>query len=367
MRILDKYILREISIPIIFCLYTLVFLFLIADLFDHLSEIMSNTPPLKDIILYYLNLLPFAFVQMIPWSTFLGTLFLFFNFTRHNEIIAMKACGLKMTKIAAPVLFLGLILSVITFVVNDRLVPQTFKAAEKILTQKIQFSTDTTDTVFNETLTNTTLLSNNKQYFIRFFDPETKIIEDIRIHFLDSNNRVKEKITAERGVWIDNKWSFSDVSVHQLDPSGRIIGKPEVFKTKSFDTITETPHDFIEASLDSAYLNSKELQKYIDRLKENELNTTAARTELHYKWAFPWQCLVIILFTVPFLSRTGNIRRGMVKNIIVCLLIVGAYHIATATFVALGQSGVMYPFISAWLANIIFAIGGLLFFEHANH
>lgn len=364
MRILDKYILREIGIPILFCLYTLIFLFLIADLFDHLYEIMNNKPSLEDIIFYYLNLLPFAFVQMIPWATFLGTLFLFFNFTRHSEIIAMKACGLKMTKIAAPVLFLGLILSVITFVINDRLVPHTFEASEKILEQKIELSDDIAHT---DTVTNTTLISNNKQYFIRFFDPTTNIIEDIRIHILDDNNRVREKITAERGIWADNQWSFSEVSVHQLDPSGRIIGKPEIFKEKSFDLITETPRDFVEANMDSAFLSSKELEKYIERLKENDLNTHSVSTELHYKRAFPWQCFVIILFTIPFLSRTGNIRRGMVKNIIVCLLIVGAYHIITAISVALGHSGVLPPLISAWSSNILFALGGVLFFEHANY
>jgi len=364
MRILDKYILKEISLPIVFCLYTLVFLFLIADLFDHLYEIMNNKPAFTDVILYYLNLIPFAFVQMVSWATFLGTLYLFFNFTRHSEIIAMKACGLKMTKIAAPVLFLGLILSVIAFVVNDRLVPKTFKEAEQILKQKIELSSEAT---FGDKITNTTLLSNNRQYFLRFFEPQTNTMEDVRIHFLDGNNRVKDKIMAKKGEWINNLWVFTEVSIHHLDPRGKIIGKPEVFKSKSFDEITETPKEFIEASIDSTFLSSKELEKHVLKLKENGLNTNSVSTELHFKRAFPWQCFVIMLFTIPFLSRTGNIRRGMVKNIVVCLIIVAGYHIIAAISVALGHSGVLYPFISAWLANIAFTISGLLFFEQANY
>jgi lipopolysaccharide export system permease protein len=364
MRILDKYILREISLPIIFCLYTLVFLFLIADLFDHLYEIMNNKPALKDVMLYYANLIPFAFVQMVSWATFLGTLYLFFTFTRHNEIIAMKACGLKMTKIAAPILFLGLILSVVTFVINDRIVPKTFKESERILKQKIELSS--TDK-YDDKITNTTLLSNNKQYFVRFFEAETNTMEDIRIHLLDEENRVKDKIMAKQGKWINNKWIFTEVSIHHLDTRGKIIGKPEVFESRTFDEITETPKDFIEASLDSTFLSSKELKRYVSKLKENGLNTNTISAELHFKQAFPWQCLVIMLFTIPFLSRTGNMRRGMVKNIIVCLLIVAGYHILTAISVALGHSGILFPFISAWLSNIIFTIGGLLFFEHANY
>jgi lipopolysaccharide export system permease protein len=300
---------------------------------------------------------------MISWATFLGTLYLFFNFTRHSEIIAMKACGLKMTKIAAPVLFLGLILSVITFVVNDRLVPQTFKEAERIRTQKIELS----DEVENEDkIQNLTLLSNNKQYFVRYFDPETHQMEDIRIHILDKENRVKDKIIAADGHWENGKWIFEEVTIHHLDTRGKIIGKPEVYESYSFEDITETPQDFLEASLDSSFFSSKELEKYVAKLKENGLNTNAVSAELHYKRAFPWQCLVIMLFTIPFLSRTGNIRRGMVKNVIICLFIVGAYHITTAVSVALGHSGVLFPFLSAWLSNIIFTVGGLLFFEQAN-
>lgn len=344
----------------------LIFLFLIADLFDHLYEIMNNKPPFTDILIYYANLIPFAFVQMISWATFLGTLYLFFSFTRHSEIIAMKACGLKMTKIAAPVLFLGLIISVITFVVNDRIVPQTYKKAESILKEKIELTSDQRSK--NKVITNTTLLSNNNQYFIRFFYPEENRMEDIRIHKLSTqNNSVKEKITAKKGLWVNNEWQLYDVSIHYLDSRGKIIKKPDIYEKTTLPYLTEKPADFIDASTDNIFLSSKELEKQVKKLKANDLNATSASAELHLKRAFPWQCFVIMLFTIPFLSKTGNIRRGMIKNIITCLLIVGAYHVTTAIASALGHSGVIFPFLSAWLSHIIFSIGGILFFENANY
>jgi len=54
------------------------------------------------------------------------------------------------------------------------------------------------------------------------------------------------------------------------------------------------------------------------------------------------------------------------KNILICLALVFSYHVLSAIALALGASGLLFPFLSAWLANIIFTTGGIFFLEHAN-
>ncbi len=365
MRILDKYILKEITIPILFCLYVLVFLFLIADLFDNLYEIINNKTPLIDIITYYLYLIPFAIVQTISWATLLGTIYLFTSFTRHNEIIAMKACGLKITKIAGPILFLGIIIGVVTFIINDRIVPKTFHAALNIKKEKIDINSTTVNT--SHILKNTTLLSNNRQYFIKNYYTKNNRMEDIRIHFLNNDNLVEKKIVAQKAEWINNKWIMYGLSIYHLDKNGRIIGNPEVSLKQSFPELTERPQDFIEASFDSSFLSSKELENYIKRLKDNGLNANPEYSALHNKRSFPWQSLVIMFMIIPLLGRTGTVRAGFAKNILLCLILVFVYHVLSAVSIALGSSGILLPFISAWLANFIFTTGGIIFLEKANY
>ena len=365
MRILDKYLLKEITIPILFSLYILVFLFLIADLFDHLYEIINNKTPLIDIITYYLYLLPFAIVQTISWATLLGTIYLFTTFTRHNEIIAMKACGLKITKIAAPILFLGLIIGVAIFIINDHIVPRTFHVALNLKKEKIEIKA--TKEKSSHILRNTTLLSQKRQYFIKNYYVKNNHMEDIRIHFLDQDNIVQRKIVAQKADWRDNRWVLHGISIYHLDKIGRLIGDPKVADTQSFPELIEKPQDFIEASFDTTFLSSKELENHIRRLKDNGLNTNAEYSALHHKRSFPWQSLVIMFITIPLLGRSGTIRSGLAKNILICLILVFVYHVVSAIATALGQSGILFPFVSAWLANFIFTTGSIIFLEKANY
>ena len=365
MRILDKHILKELLMPLFFSLYIIVFLFLVADLFDHLSEIINNNTPIKDIIKYYLYLVPFASVQTISWATFFSIIYVFLNFKRHHEIIAMKACGLKITQIAAPIFFLGIVIGVLTFVINDQIVPYTYSQAEKILTEKIEKkSAPNTD----EVLKNTTLIISNRQYFIKEIHPQKNEMHDIRIHVLSNEDKyVEKKISAQHALWKDKHWIFQDVAIQQLDPKGRIIGEPLNKATYTFEEITETPGDFLEANLNTDFLSSKDLKRHIFRLESNGLNVNAERAALHQKNAFPWQSLVIMIITIPFLAQTTNIRRNLAKNVLVCLITVLSYHVLSAITLAIGNTGLFIPAISAWFTNITFMLGGLLFMDSANY
>ncbi|MFH1384444.1 MAG: LptF/LptG family permease, partial [Candidatus Omnitrophota bacterium] len=134
-----------------------------------------------------------------------------------------------------------------------------------------------------------------------------------------------------------------------------------------FPEFIEKPRDFIEASIDSTLLSSKKLEAHIKRLKDNGLSVTDELAAFHHKRAFPWQSLVIMFITIPFLGRTGNVRESLAKKILLCLICVLSYHVFSAVFLALGKSGILFPFVSAWLASFLFTVGGICFFEKANY
>jgi len=138
MRILDRYLIRNLILPILLCTLTLIFLVIMADVFDHLSDFIKNRTPPRFLIEYYLNLCPFVFLQIIPWATFLGSMFLLVLFNTHNEILAMKAAGMGITKIIRPILFIGFLIGVVSFLVSDRLVPETYRRSQQILEERIE-------------------------------------------------------------------------------------------------------------------------------------------------------------------------------------------------------------------------------------
>jgi len=87
---------------------------------------------------------------------------------------------------------------------------------------------------------------------------------------------------------------------------------------------------------------------------------------LYEKIATPWMSLIILLVSLPLLGKS-NIRKGMVLSIIICLILVFAYHVSNAFFLALGKKGMLPPAASAWLAHILFGAGALLFMKRANY
>ena len=104
MKVIDRYLTRELTVPILYSCICLICLILIADLFDNLDEILHHRTLFKFILEYYLAMIPYAYVQTIPWAAWIGTLFLLVNLGLHNETLAMKAAGLKITTIVKPIL-----------------------------------------------------------------------------------------------------------------------------------------------------------------------------------------------------------------------------------------------------------------------
>ena len=82
--------------------------------------------------------------------------------------------------------------------------------------------------------------------------------------------------------------------------------------------------------------------------------------------ASPWQSLVMILITLPFLAKTHN-RRSIASAVLICVALAFVYHVFGAVCLALGHSGKIPAFISAWLAHVLFAGGALAYMDRGNY
>ena len=59
--------------------------------------------------------------------------------------MAMKAAGLKILTIVRPMIFLGLLIGIMTFLVADRIVPKTSRTSNELLEIYIEKKKDTKD------------------------------------------------------------------------------------------------------------------------------------------------------------------------------------------------------------------------------
>lgn len=365
MKTIDRYLTRELAIPIIYSSFSLVLLILVADLFNNLDDLLRHHTPFMVALKYYLAITPFAFTQTISWAAWLGTLFLLVNFGFHNETVAMKAAGMKITSIVKPILFLGFLFGIMTFLINDRIVPKASKVASELSETRINKKVEKKSI---KDMQNVTYYSGKDQlYFFRNFSPKRQEVDGVVILWLGRTNmNSRQKMIAQRGVWKNETWEFTNITEYQMDSRGRILGEPQQFKTKVYPDIKFTPKELEIYSTDHEFLSYRELKGTIEKLTENGVSVYAEKVDLHYRLASPWQGLVMMLIAIPFLAKTTN-RRAIAINVLYCVGFIFLYHVMSAVGLALGKAGKFFPFLSAWMGNILFALGAIFYIEKANY
>ncbi len=364
MKILDRYLIKHFLIPTLFCAVTLIFLVIVADVFDNLDLFLKNDVTLRQTLKYYLNLTPFFYVQIIQWASFMGLLHLLVTFNVHNELTAMKVTGLQITTIIRPLIFVGFLIGVFTFIVSDRIVPYTYQAAKQIQDERIEKRKEKKDrAVFHDIAY---YGSGNRLYYVKTLNLDKNRMKDFIILWLAADKKVYKKVIAREARWNGEAWELRQVNETEIARNGRIVGRPVSYGTKVYPEIMESPQEFYKSAADTRLIPYKSLKEYLARLRENGLEPYAEYVDLYERLTTPWNSLIVMLISIPLLAKTAT-RKSVAVNILMCIGIVFLFHVASALFLALGKSGKIQPFLSAWITSFLFGFGGLFFLEQADY
>jgi len=364
MKILDRHVITQLAFPILFCSCALMFLVLVSDLFDNLDEMLKNKTTIHHILLYYASLIPYLFVQTISWASLLGTIYVLASFNYHNEMIAMKCAGLEITSIIRPILLIGFSIGVITFLVNERLVPVMSRNAHQILEERIEKKRSAAQ---REVYENVTYYGGrDRLYYVRVFDANRQTLEHFTILWLDQKKKIRKKTIAREAVWTGSQWELHKVTDYLMERNGEILGEPSFQQTAVVGEIRETPEDFLRAARESATISYRELKDYVTQLRENGVKIDIERVALQHKLAFPWNPLAVMIMTIPLLAKT-SMRRMIAPSVLLCLALVFGFHIFGAMMLALGKAGKLVPLLSAWSHHFLFGFGTFFFLDRANN
>ena len=366
MKILDKYLLRHFIVPFIFCLLMFIFLYVVIDMFDKLNEMIENNVDLGVLLPYYLNFAPLIFVQVAPIAVLIAAMYSLGTFSRYNEILAMQASGISLLRILRPLIAAGFLISVVVFMVNDRVVPQSIINASEIKEEKIEEAKKKKKRKKGEKILENLAFygEGNKIIYARRFSVYSDKIEELIIHAEDENQNIISKTTAQKAEWQNNRWRGKGVMFFHLDNNGRIIGEPEFHEEMDLD-IEESPVDFKKRKhytdfMSFEFMSFKELKEYIERLSfETGPTIRSLKVALNQKIAFPFISLIVVLIASPFAlvnTRKGGALVGVGVSI---ALVLGYYAIMTISL-AMGKAGFVPPVVSAWFTNVLFATLGLL-------
>ncbi len=379
MRILDRYILCFFLSSLLWCILAFVSFYIVIDLFGRLNVIIQRRIPLEIVINYYLSLTPLVFVRMCPLAALLSTMYTLANFSKNNELAAATAGGIHPQRILIPFIFSGLILSLISMIVNEKNVPDAARNAYRIKETRIKGKKQQylwRDRIFYG--------SENRKFYVKLLDSEKNLLSNIEITEYSQNGLELSKFHASSGEWIRGQWIFHNATFREFDSRGRVEstihadevkadekgwvflkgtlstgGEEEVFEKKTHEIarIEEIPQDFTKMHLRPEEMNFQELNEYIKRLQKMGFNPQAELVSLHNKISFPFANLVVILIGIPFAirQRRSGILIGFGNALAICLI----FYLLQNVGNVLGES--LIPAVAgAWLANAIFAAYGIV-------
>ena len=368
MRLLDRYLLRELLIPLGFCLCGFLIFWVAGDLFAQLSNYQSKHLLPGDVAEYYAVKIPEFLVLVMPIGLLLALLYSLTTHARHNELTAMRAAGLSLWRVCAPYFLVGLIFSLTSLALNELWVPGASDLSDEILSRR----TETPGAATNKEIQTNAQFKNGRDHRIWAMDSynfKTHVMLGPKVTTILPRG-ASWWLIAERAEYTNDTWTFSEVqrfdvaTGHGSEPKltlhTNLLAIPEFSETP--DRINRELRINRRLSLHAWRATELSITEILDYLRLHRDDLTShdsawLRTQLQGRLAAPWTCLVVVLIAIPFGGRSGrrNVFAGVASGIVICF----GYFVLLKLGLALGSGGVIPPWAGAWLPNLTFTVAGL--------
>lgn len=353
MRILDRYVFKSVLTTFFLCIFVFLFLYITIDLLTNLEDILKYNVPMILLIQYYLWFIPIMFMQVSPFASLLATLYTFSKLNHSNEIIAMRSSGLSVMQIAKTVVMFGVVTSLFAFWTGDRLVPKSLMETKRIRDHMWE-NAKNKRTNTNEAIINLCLYGlKNRLYFINKFSLIEGKMEGITILEHDERQNITKKIVANKGLYKNSLWEFSQAITYNFDENGQVVGEPQYFE-QDLMPITETPADFANQRQRTENMDLSQIQGYMHKLRKSGATSVIRKLKVDFyqRIASPWTNLIIILLGIPFSLMLYKRATGL-SSIGLSIMVGFLYYILDAICVAVGRGGALTPMLAVSLSHII--------------
>jgi lipopolysaccharide export system permease protein len=124
-KILSKYVLKEHAGPLVFALAALTSLLLLNYVAKHFGSLVGKGLPWTAIAEFFALSVPFTVAMTLPMAVLISTLYAFSRLAAENEITALKASGVGMTKIMRPVIIAAAVVAILMVAFNDQVLSRS--------------------------------------------------------------------------------------------------------------------------------------------------------------------------------------------------------------------------------------------------
>ena len=317
-------------------------LFVIGDIADNLDSYIDRGLTGAEVAQSYAYQLPLFIQWSFPIAALLATVFTIHSMTTHREIVAAKAGGISFHRLAAPLVVVGIGLTIVALGLSE-VVPRTNRLSAQILRSDSPGRSWRSDFVYRS--------ERGLTWQVDRLTAADSRMTGVVLERPPGDERVGLHLTAEGAAYdAPEGWTLTQGFMRSLAPDS--TERALQFERLRVPEITERPEELLEIPPEPDEMTYAEIDRLAGILQRTGGNANKLLVKREQKIAIPVTTLVIILFGAPL--ATNNKRGGAAYGIGVSLATVLLFMLMLRVAGALGEAGTLSPLVAAWLPNAVF-------------
>ena len=379
MKIVDRYVLRELAVPFLLGIGVFTSILLIVRILKLVEMVVNRGVPFLQMLRLFSYIMP-AFLEVtLPMALLLAILVAFGRLSADSEIIALRACGFSLYRLLLPVGGFALAAAILTFFLSVYARPWGNELLRTGLYDivKERASAGIKPKVFNDAFPGLVIYVDsieppgNRLYGILVSDQRQLGADELGAGTATVPTAAAANRAIDAGNQVNTVYAHSGIIYNRPDEQFltlRLIDGGIYSVRREGPGFEDTTFQTMDINLDltMALADLQAREKEASEMLLGELRASIARksaagdpafverVELHRKLSIPFACLVFAALGVPLgIQPTRSVHS---RGFSVSLALIFLYYLLLTLGQNLGERGAVHPLIAVWIPNAVLAL-----------
>jgi lipopolysaccharide export system permease protein len=359
MKILDRYVLRSFLVNYLISFMVLIGMYIVLDMvfnFDELVDVrgaqqFSNLDVMTHIVSYYFYQTFLIFIHLSGIIPVMAAAFTLIRMSRNNELSAILAAGVPLIRISVPIIFCGVILSLILLPIDQELIIPNIIG--KLTPKRDELNEQSAGKSYPIQAMQD---KDNNVLFAGRFTPSLKTPPTMAVVDIierDEHLRPMAHVLADAATWDpeNERW--------KLERGRRISGL-----TEAADRLPDQRVNFYKSNITPEEIALYHSSEFVSLLSREKINQLIERKQMygamdllrvkHFRISQLFMNLIMLLVAIPcVLTReVGKLKTSILKCLVLVGLCMASYFIA---YQIAGRPPTGPEWTDRWPAMIAFA------------
>ncbi len=348
LSLLDRLVWEEVGASFGFGLGFFTVLVVMNYLFSLAQEIVGEGLAVGTALVLMVYKIPYFIAFCVPFGVLLATVLGIGRLGDHNEVTALRVSGVRLYRIAAPVVAAGALAALGMLVFQEGVVSLS-EHQNRVVAADAAAHGPTLRPIENIFFQAPTA-QGNALYSARSYDPRSRTLEGVTIVYLAAGQPIEIIQADSAGYTSGVEWAFHQGHTYLFSQGSVVATKFATLDVK----VPRSPQEFSLQPLKPVEMDLRELAAEIASLRRQGADPRAYVGAVHAKIATAVSCIIFALIAFPLSLRPH--RSGPGTGVGLSVLVLAAYFLVWIPAQTLSQGPLLSPVLAAWLPDLL--VGG---------